>query len=190
MNRVALLFLLLGLTGVASANTISLGGLDVAPPAITVISFNNTDPAAVSSLTFDFTYVSQAPSWSEDLIMQVTHEPSGTSVRLGAFSPFFPLFGIDYCDDIFGAPCDYELGGSLDSNPLTVTDLVVPFVVASGAGLWTVEIADGLDDMPVFDGAFEDGSEITINTTVVPVPAAAWLFASALLGLGGLRRRR
>ncbi len=38
-----------------------------------------------------------------------------------------------------------------------------------------------------FDGA---KSVLTVDVAVVPVPAAAWLFASGLLGLVGIARRR
>ena len=34
------------------------------------------------------------------------------------------------------------------------------------------------------------GTSVTINSTVVPVPAAVWLFGSGLLGLVGVARRR
>jgi hypothetical protein len=35
---------------------------------------------------------------------------------------------------------------------------------------------------------YSDGA--TITATVIPIPAAAWLFASALLGLSVVARRR
>jgi hypothetical protein len=31
---------------------------------------------------------------------------------------------------------------------------------------------------------------LTLQTSAVPVPAAAWLFGSALIGMAGLRRRK
>ena len=34
------------------------------------------------------------------------------------------------------------------------------------------------------------GSESLVNGPVVPVPAAAWLFGSALIGLAGLKRKQ
>ena len=34
------------------------------------------------------------------------------------------------------------------------------------------------------------GGSIDVRTTVVPLPAAAWLFGSALLGLGAIKRRK
>ena len=188
MRRYLSLMLLFGLSAPAGANTISLGGFDVAPPALTVITFENTDPAAVSSLTFDFTYVVQSPSWSEELVMQISHVPTGNSVRLGTAPA---TFSADYCLDVFGAACDVNLGGAASSDPFMVSNLVVPFALATGLGQWVVEIGEGFDDTAVpFDGAFEDGSQISINTTVVPVPAAVWLFATSLAGLAGLRRRR
>ena len=40
-------------------------------------------------------------------------------------------------------------------------------------------------------GAYIDGSTSTLNaSSAVPVPAAAWLFGSALLGLGVVRRKK
>jgi hypothetical protein len=38
--------------------------------------------------------------------------------------------------------------------------------------------------------AYFDNITITTDVSAVPVPAAAWLFGSALLGLGGLARRK
>ncbi len=39
-------------------------------------------------------------------------------------------------------------------------------------------------------GAFTDGYYGTMSVTAVPLPAAAWLFASALLGMAGIKRRQ
>lgn len=179
----------LALSTTASANIIGLGGFDVEPDfGLTQVTFNNTDPSAVTSLTFDFTYIAQAPSWSEELTMRITHEPTQTSVLIGALAPTFSA-GADYCVDLFGATCDYSFGGTGDSNPLNVSNLVIPFAVASGLGLWTIDIGEGFNDSVVPDGAFEDGSQIAINVAPVPVPGAVWLLASGLLGLARLRRR-
>jgi hypothetical protein len=37
---------------------------------------------------------------------------------------------------------------------------------------------------------FWDNISITADVSAVPVPAAAWLFGSALLGLGAVKRRK
>ena len=178
------------LSGVsAQAGVIDLGGFDVEPTlGLTVITFENTDPSAVSSLTFDFTYISAAPSWTEELAIQITHEPSGAAIQLGATAPTFAA-GADYCDDLFGSTCDADFGGLGTSDPLFVNDFTVDFAVASGLGTWTIEIGEGFDDAPFPDGRFEDGSVISIDTAVIPLPAAAWLLLSAVAGLAGLRRR-
>ncbi len=173
--------------GAANASEIFLAGLDVEPSlGLTVVTFDNTDPSAISSLTFDFTYLSAAPSWSEELAIQITHEPTGTSIQLGASAPTFAA-GADYCDDLFGSTCDFDFGGNATSDPLFVTGFTVPFALASGLGIWTVELGEGFDDAPFPDGRFEDGALISINA--VPVPAAVWLFLSAIAGLAGWRRR-
>jgi hypothetical protein len=48
------------------------------------------------------------------------------------------------------------------------------------AGLWYINIHTALNP----------GGEIRGQVTVVPLPGAAWLFGSAVLGLAGLRRRK
>lgn len=41
-----------------------------------------------------------------------------------------------------------------------------------------------------FDLSADADSEFVVNVSSVPVPAAAWLFGSALIGLVGLKRKR
>jgi hypothetical protein len=41
-----------------------------------------------------------------------------------------------------------------------------------------------------FDGDFATGSITAFSATVVPVPAAVWVFGSGLLGLIGVARRK
>lgn len=63
---------------------------------------------------------------------------------------------------------------------------------------WDFVIADSLSNPTVIDfGLWEAlfgpgfrGSDYDMTLTAVPVPAAAWLFGSALLGLAGVARRR
>ena len=37
---------------------------------------------------------------------------------------------------------------------------------------------------------FSDGTVLAVDSTIVPVPAAVWLFGSGLLGLAGIARRK
>jgi hypothetical protein len=48
-----------------------------------------------------------------------------------------------------------------------------------------INISTGLGSL-----TFTDFQSVAFTATVVPVPAAAWLFGSALLGLAGLKRRK
>jgi len=64
-----------------------------------------------------------------------------------------------------------------------------PFVVAPGSYVWT-----GIANVPV--NGKNTLAQLPVNVTIsaqtptVPVPAAAWLFGSGLLGLAGTARRR
>lgn len=74
----------------------------------------------------------------------------------------------------------------VDSFAFNAPDDVISFVGAwSDAAFDRVEIRENVDNIDdEYFGAFFTG------TTPVPVPAAAWLLGSALLGLVGISRRR
>jgi hypothetical protein len=38
--------------------------------------------------------------------------------------------------------------------------------------------------------SFDDGSTLSVDTQIVPVPASMWLFGTGLMGLAGIARRR
>ncbi len=48
---------------------------------------------------------------------------------------------------------------------------------------------DGIPGIPMVDGPFQ-GFQPNFNMSTVPLPAAAWLFASGLIGMMGVSRRR
>ena len=60
--------------------------------------------------------------------------------------------------------------------------------VTEGISLELVAICGGVPGCQ--SNIFWDNISITADVAAVPVPAAAWLFGSALLGLGGLARKR
>lgn len=49
---------------------------------------------------------------------------------------------------------------------------------------------DGIPGDPLPDGPFTGWSLAASGTTAVPLPAAAWLFATGLIGLAGTARRK
>lgn len=85
-------------------------------------------------------------------------------------NPGNPSKGVNASNDILGIRLG--LGGFADFNAVTAA-------VASGA------LRFGLHVRSI---GVAGGSDSYIN--VIPVPAAAWLFGSALLGLAGLKRKR
>ena len=81
--------------------------------------------------------------------------------------------------------------------PFTAGTTVSGSITLSGAGIFdpadkaTLELVSGLN----FTEPFSDDDdwarlEATATMSPVPVPAAAWLFGSALIGLAGLARRK
>lgn len=87
-------------------------------------------------------------------------------------NPGPPPNGVNASNDILGIRLG--LGSFADFNAVTAA-------VANGS------LRFGLHVRSI---GVAGGSDSYINTTVVPVPAAAWLFGSALLGLAGLKRKR
>ena len=75
-------------------------------------------------------------------------------------------------------------GGGLSTEPVAND----PFFYSSGANGGTGYLKLDFDDILVADTATLDAS--VIYASAVPLPAAAWLFGSALLGLGMVKRKK
>jgi hypothetical protein len=103
----------------------------------------------------------------------------------------------------FGSPLN-QGPAPLAVTTLNTTTLCTPYVdcvgnAYSGAGPF---IDDGISGSPMVDGPFYgaivnfdigSGNSLTVtsvNSSVVPIPAAVWLFGSGLIGLIGLARRK
>ena len=88
----------------------------------------------------------------------------------------------------------YGLGGGnvCDAVP-GVVDFSQPFVLTSADGLSDPITFDLVNDFSFLMGNLGGVVALNVNLSnvqVVPVPAAVWLFGSALLGLGALKRRK
>lgn len=101
--------------------------------------------------------------------------------------------GIDTIDIVING-ANYDAISSVTGNSTTLFN-DNQFVIALTDGLnwfeptsW-YEIAPGSN---AYDISFSNGSVLSIDAvpTVVPVPAAVWLFGSGLLGLIGIARRK
>lgn len=88
-------------------------------------------------------------------------------------------------------------GVSIFSSLLAVTNDTVSVFSPGWSGIDAFRIAIGTDYVPIVSSSIGSGQHwaldnLTVNETVspVPVPAAAWLFGSALLGFFGFSRRK
>jgi len=73
--------------------------------------------------------------------------------------------------------------GIFDLNNISTT-LIGDSLTLSG----DLSLAEGFDHMGGDFGSIV--GDFSFQTTVVPIPAAVWLFASGLIGLGGVNRRK
>ena len=83
-------------------------------------------------------------------------------------------------------------GPVLNSTTPEIINLITPTLNANGisqidAGVYGMGVTAGSATQ---EGAFSLDYMLEMNVAPVPIPAAAWLFGSALLGLVGIGRRR
>jgi hypothetical protein len=83
-----------------------------------------------------------------------------------------------------------KLGGNIDFAWATSSGIDM-FVVWGPSGMTSMDVdGDGIPGARMVDGPFPGLSANFTPNTPIPVPAAAWLFGSGLLGLVGVARRR
>ena len=162
---------------------VDISGIAVDGAAPTVAIVNNPNGAPVIAIKFDFTYDTNAGdsglSWGSELLVTIT-APDGTQFFLGSD-------GEDGDDSCIAFMVDCDVNWDFDQAPgVFMASGSIEVNAPLGSGDWTVEFSDSFDDAGV-DAIFTSGM-ISINQ--VPVPAAAWLLGSALMGLGAIRRRR
>ena len=97
-----------------------------------------------------------------------------------------------------------DVTGKLDLNPILydnfigigdIDNLSLTFFHSDAEQLTILDSVNFETDPDFFEAYFEGTmgpSVVTVEYTFspVPIPAAAWLFGSALLGLGAIKRRR
>ena len=86
---------------------------------------------------------------------------------------------------------DFLATGTSGSITLTDNPWFVLAVSTDGGTTWTGDSSvscNAISNSCVV--SFSDGSVLSVDVAVVPLPAAAWLFGSGLLGLAGIARRR
>lgn len=75
------------------------------------------------------------------------------------------------------APIDFDLDGNFDFLNLQGTGILSLTGFADTAGTFTLSSQSQL-------------MSFSADTAAVPIPAAAWMFGTAMLGLGGIARKR
>jgi hypothetical protein len=108
------------------------------------------------------------------------------------------LVQIEFSDDPLAAEEIFEVDDGLNTIAIEIDPDTEYFLIKTGNLGGTDINAYVFENNDSFDWAYIDLSDTLILeiaqishlTQVVPVPAAAWLFGSALLGLVGVARRR
>ena len=234
----ALLLILLSITHVTSAETISFtsgpfnASTEIA--ADTSGSFGNSFPVDVTGLSqFDpslgiltdvtFNVLSGEFSWNLEIAGDpltnefegiYTAEVQGDLLYQSGMS-FLVLEGVvdsiegfcagdqsfgDFCFDANGNNLDYEFDSFDVDRDLSEFDLadIIGTGDVTNLSLDVVLFNESFDEVTEFAflevfGIAEITNavvEVTYEFTAVPVPAAVWLFGSAILGLAGLARRK
>jgi len=80
------------------------------------------------------------------------------------------------------------IGSTTPFSPVTDPSLSAGGKVLDTGGSGIIGPVQGIS---ISDGSIQlPGNNATLSLTTTPIPAAAWLFGSGLLGLAGIRRRR
>ena len=108
-------------------------------------------------------------------------------------------------DATYGASPSYTIGGTANVNtllrffdvPPTVGSFVIQiapeFLLTNAGGTIDLKTGPFLGEAVCLNGDCSSTTGyamISGSVSAVPIPAAAWLFGSALLGLGGIGRRK
>ena len=101
---------------------------------------------------------------------------TGSSASLTAFLPVNTFFTV--------------AGWTLDLSTLNVIQQSVGVLNLSGVGVLSGNGFDATDVDWSFSSQSATSYSMTVSNAVVPVPAAAWLLGSGLIGLASIARRR
>lgn len=129
-----------------------------------------------------------------------TISPYKSEVRMGIYRPFQP---VHFYGDISGpasfgiglGPLGAAISGSGDSfgivggSEIYVPQGYVSGTYLSGSTTWFDRTIAHIGATPGTYVWSLPNDTITLNVGVVPIPAAVWLFGSALVGLGWMRRK-
>ncbi len=184
LKKLLILLALMSMSAVTIASTIDLEGFDGSNTVTTktfVFSANNGDLDLFPGASVD-----------ANVLFNIFFSPGGDDkafASAGAFSLELKDFlgnGILGIDNVGATLSGGTLGSpmALDLSP-TIAGVALSFSGILGAGDYVLAFSG---DIPA---SYTGGGVITgsVSIAAVPVPAAVWLFGSALVGLFGVRRR-
>lgn len=130
--------------------------------------------------------VGASSSYPSEIVFSLL-SPTGTSVSLiaaGTYTGNGP--GDTYLVTLDDAATTAIGGAMPQSGTFQPTGLLSDFNLESAIGLWTLTFQDTVGADPLSLNSWR----LDVTTSVVPVPAAVWLFGSGLIGLATVARRK
>jgi hypothetical protein len=207
MNKYILMFGVVGalLAGNASATSVSAfsftggssGNLGADNPGVTIgYSFsvnagqaiNITDLGYFDSNLDGFDFSHEIGVWDS-----VGTLLTSTTLSVGSGSTLIDGFRYDAISSLYLSAGDYVIGGLVEGESYIQGAALVnnsPTELTYGGSLLDFSVLLKVPGIDFDDDAGYFGPNFQMEVAAVPIPAAAWLFGSALLGLGAIKRKR
>ncbi|HHP7233111.1 MAG TPA: VPLPA-CTERM sorting domain-containing protein [Desulfobacterales bacterium] len=180
---------LAGAIGIAAALLILITG---APVQAATVSFEFLDDRILPNESFQIEVFAQADASFGDLTAFGFNVDPDNLLEPITFDGY--LIGPDYDDEGGIFPVDVA-GSKIDPFTSNAGDNVLlatlEFTAGAMPGIYPLEIEGLFDSLAGSGGFYENFDADLVGTTdvnVVPIPAAAWLLVSGLLGIIGVRR--
>ena len=180
----------LGVSASAQAAQISITAMDFGGIYAATGTLNDAGTGVMNSVDpfFYQPWTATQKNWFDTHSSTLTWSGTTADGAFGDFTYTFHLAGNQVAAGTFfdwsgnnGIPVltifDCNTGGGANANTCTGTSL--PMATAPFPG-----------QQPGFNGTTDTDFPVSGGTSVIPVPAAVWLFGSGLIGLVGVARRR
>jgi len=131
-----------------------------------------------------------------DTIADVSSNFVASGADMNAAGDFTAVWSFSSVGHVFALTVG-TINNNIDVDSLLITSGVNVINSITGIGsekslsLLTYYLLDGVDYLITVTGTSKfDGTKLDLSVEAVPLPAAVWLFGSALMGLFGVSRRK